>query len=62
MDTPLIQHQESRDGPIKTPSSRGNLNSRGGSGRRVDLTNADDGPILEQRSCHIFFCTNYLTL
>ena len=42
-DTPLIQHQESKEGINR-------LNSRGGSGRKVDLSNADDEPILETKS------------
>jgi hypothetical protein len=43
-----MQHQESRESLTRVTNSRGN--SRGGSGRKVDLSNADDGPILEQRS------------
>jgi hypothetical protein len=44
-DTPLLQHQESKD------SSRPGYNSgRQNSGRKVDLSNSDDVPILEQKS------------
>ncbi len=57
----MLQHQESKE------SSRGgfsnNTNSRQNSGRKVDLSNADDVPILEQRSkdsiCFLDFNTKW---
>jgi hypothetical protein len=57
IDTPLLQHQESRGD--SRGGGRGNgrgesANTRIGSGIKVDLSNADDTPILEQRSINNF--------
>lgn len=43
-DTPLIQHAEGKEGLTRQTSSRG------GSGRKLDLSNIEEGPVIERRS------------
>lgn len=52
IDTPLLQHQESRGDSRGGLNSRDSANSRnrGGSGVKVDLSNVDDSNILEHRT------------
>ena len=42
-DTPLVQHHEGKE-PIGARTS----SSRGSSGKKVDLSHVDDGPIIER--------------
>ena len=54
-----MQHQESREdsrggGRGNSRGDSASTNTRGGSGRKVDLSNADEMPILEHRS-ELFF-------
>ena len=63
IDTPLLQHQESRGdsrGGGRGNSRGDSANTRIGSGIKVDLSNADDTPILEHRSKNIFIAKNRL--